>query len=330
MVSAEAEPPQHAFPGGGAVAVDEAVGARAARDQHLALPPERLAQELGRLRVRGEQHVPLPVTVVHLAVDEVLDHPLAPPEPDPDGLERVAREGPEQPLARSPGDPGAEVLVVAGEPRAGQGVVPLPAAAQHRLGALRDRDGAVSHPPDTTYVGPVLGQPAVDGELVAGRVAAAGAAQQDALGDRHGCLAVALHLPAAVHLADLVVAQRRRQHEHCPAVGPLAHLDVHRRAVQPVRRRAGVRTAERHRAAPHDQRIGPAGCGQAVDDQLDLEAGASAGSARRPAPAAPSRPWTARPPKPLRPPSRRGSSPPAPPRGCRRESRLQPRSTRRG
>ena len=247
--------PLHLRSYGETVSAQQQVGAWAPRDQHLALPPERLPQQSRGLLVGRQEHVPLLVAVVHLAVDEVLDQAVTPPGLDAERLERMRAEGPRATAGPPPLDPRTEVLVVGHQARGRQLVVPLAAAAQDSRRPRRQDDRPVGRAPHTPHLGPVQGQPSVQGQLVAGSGSADRRAQQHGLADRVVEGAVPGALPVHVHPPPLVVAKRWREHEHGAPVGPLAHLHVQVLAGQAVGGGLSELRAEGDRRTLDGQRV---------------------------------------------------------------------------
>ena len=136
---------------------------------HGSVVRELAAVVLGHLRARAHQQGPVARTVVEVLLDPARGQPVGAPQAQPHHLAGVAVPGLQEPLLRAAPEPALHLDVGDDPAGAGEGVVPLPAADQHRLGALGHRHTRVVDAPADADVGSLPAQALVDRQRAVGR-----------------------------------------------------------------------------------------------------------------------------------------------------------------
>ena len=244
---------------------EERVVARIALVDDRALVGELAPVVLRHLRAGAHQQGPAARAVLEVLLDPAGGEPVGAPEAEAHHLAGVAVPGLEQLLAGAAAEPALHLDVGDDPVRPGEGVVPLPAAEQHRLGALgHRRPGVVDAPPDP-HVGSQAAQALVDRErAVGGMLAGVGleVGETGVHGRRGGGVVL---LEAALRgRSDLVGAAEVLERDASPAVvarphgEPVAAADeLDGRTCRQVVAEQHVAVVERHGVAAQRQGAHP-------------------------------------------------------------------------
>ncbi len=120
------------------------------------------------LRARAHQQRPVAWAVVEVLLDPPGCEPVGPPQAETHHLAGVAVPGLEEVLPGAPSEPALHLDVGDDPARAGEGVVPLAAADEHRLGALRHGHAGIVDAPADAEAGSLPAQALVDGKRAVG------------------------------------------------------------------------------------------------------------------------------------------------------------------